>query len=82
VGHPYIDIWQAVKPNVVGIRAWPQIPPGEPWKAGVLQALGWYVEPHVAWRRILGSVSSWSDLETPLLTCVEQLIDFVTESTG
>ncbi|HZE65995.1 MAG TPA: DUF3097 domain-containing protein [Sporichthyaceae bacterium] len=82
VGHPYIDVWQAVKPNVVGIRAWPQIPLGEPWKAGVLEALGWYVEPHVAWRRILGSVSSWSDLETPLLTCMEQLIDFVTESAG
>jgi hypothetical protein len=82
VGHPYIDIWAAVKPNVVGIRAWPQIPPGEPWKAGVLAALGWYVEPHVAWQRILGAVSAWTDLETPLLTCMEQLIDFVTDPTG
>ena len=22
-GHPYVDVWQAVKPSVVGIRAWP-----------------------------------------------------------
>ena len=41
VGHPYIDIWQAVKPVSVGIRAWPQVPPGRPWKDGVLEALGW-----------------------------------------
>ena len=26
VGHPFIDIWQAVKPSVVGIRAWPTVP--------------------------------------------------------
>ncbi|HEY3604422.1 MAG TPA: DUF3097 domain-containing protein [Sporichthyaceae bacterium] len=79
VGHPFIDIWEAVKPNSVGIRAWPTIPPGEPWKQGVLEALGWYVEPGVAWRRILGGVRTWHDLETPLLTSMEQLIDFVTE---
>jgi hypothetical protein len=79
VGHPFVDIWAAVKPNSVGIRAWPKVPPGEPWKQGVLESLGWYVEPHVAWKRILGAVRTWNDLETPLLTCMEQLIDFVTE---
>ena len=26
IGHPYIDIWQAVKPAAVGIRAWPPGP--------------------------------------------------------
>ncbi|MBI3689437.1 MAG: DUF3097 family protein, partial [Mycolicibacterium aromaticivorans] len=26
VGHPYVDIWQAVKPERVGLRAWPSIP--------------------------------------------------------
>jgi hypothetical protein len=78
VGHPYIDIWQAVKPNSVGIRAWPTVPPGRPWKEGVLEALGWHVEPYVAWKRILGGVRSWNDLEPELLGRVEELIDFVT----
>jgi Protein of unknown function (DUF3097) len=82
VGHPFIDIWEAVKPESVGIPAWPKIPPGRPWKEGVLEALGWDVEPHLAWRRILGGVRSWTDLQTPLLTCVEQLIDFVTAPDG
>lgn len=28
VGHPYIDIWEAVKPASVGIEAWPRVPRG------------------------------------------------------
>ncbi len=40
-GHPFVDIWQAVKPAAVGIAAWPQVPRGVPWKEGVLRALGW-----------------------------------------
>jgi hypothetical protein len=78
VGHPYIDIWQAVKPAAVGIPAWPTIPPGRPWKEGVLDALGWNVETHVAWKRILGGVRSWTDLQPELLGRMEELIDFVT----
>ena len=39
-GHPYIDIWQAVKPASVGIKAWPVIPKGQPWKEGVCAAAG------------------------------------------
>jgi hypothetical protein len=30
------------------------------------------------WRRILGSVNTYADLDTPLLGAVERLIDFVT----
>lgn len=26
VGHPYVDIWQAVKPQRVGLAAWPRVP--------------------------------------------------------
>ena len=78
VGHPYIDIWAAVKPASVGIRAWPDVPRGRPWKEGVLEALGWHVEPYAAWRRILGGVRGWTDLEPELLGRVEELIDFVT----
>jgi hypothetical protein len=77
-GHPYVDIWQAVKPASVGIRAWPTIPRGVPWKEGICDALGWG-EPAEGWRRVLAGVRGFRDLETPLLGAVERLIDFVTE---
>jgi hypothetical protein len=82
VGHPYIDVWQAVRPQRLGRDSWPTIPRGTPWKEGVLAALDW---PHATqadvaagWRRILGTVRGWTDLEPDLLGRVEQLIDFVT----
>jgi hypothetical protein len=76
-GHPYVDVWQAVRPEVVGIREWPTVPRGTPWKEGVCAALGWG-EPADGWRRILARVGSYKDLETPLIGAVERLIDFVT----
>src|SRR5689334_10360262 len=77
-GPPYVDVWQAVKPERLGIRAWPVVPPGRPWKEGVCAALG-VAEPADLWRRILASVSSFRDVETPLIGAMERLIDFVTE---
>ena len=83
VGHPFIDIWQAVKPQVLGIPLWPQVPRGEDWKKGILRRLG---QPHQnqedvanAWKRILSRVDSYSDLDPTLLGPVESLIDFLTE---
>jgi hypothetical protein len=76
-GHPYIDIWQAVKPQRVGLSKWPVIPPGRPWKEGICQAVG-VREPADMWRRILKSVNSYKDVETPLINSMERLIDFVT----
>ena len=78
VGHPFIDIWAAVRPSAVGIAAWPDVPPGQPWKEGVLHAIGWPPEVPSAWQRILRSVTSYADLEPELLGRVEELIDFVT----
>jgi hypothetical protein len=78
VGHPFIDIWAAVRPSAAGIAAWPDVPPGQPWKEGVLRALGWPLEVPQAWQRILRSVTSYADLEPELLGRVEELIDFVT----
>ena len=82
VGHPFIDVWQAVKPDRVGIAAWPVIPRGIEWKHGICEALGWPHEDQAdiagAWQRILSRVDSYADLEPQLLGRVEQLIDFVT----
>ena len=77
-GTPYVDVWQAVKPSVVGIPGWPAVPVGEDWKAGVCHRLG--VDPAAMWRRIRASVRSYADMEPALVGAVEQLIDFVTES--
>ncbi len=82
VGHPYVDVWAAVKPERLGITAWPTVPRSMSWKHGVCQQLGW---PHRdqadlarAWKHILSKVTSYADLEPALLGRVEELIDFVT----
>jgi hypothetical protein len=82
-GHPYVDIWQAVRPAALGIPGWPEVPRGMPWKEGVCQALGWVdrsglADPAAGWCRVLGAVAGFRDLEPALLGAVEQLIDFVT----
>ena len=77
-GHPYVDVWQAVKPAAVGIAAWPVVARGTPWKEGVCAALGWGASWQ-GWRRVLAAVDGYADLEVPLLQSVERLIDFVTE---
>jgi hypothetical protein len=82
VGHPFIDVWAAVKPERLGLKAWPQIPRSVEWKKGICAALGWPHETQAdtarAWKRILGRVNTFADLEPALLGRVEQLIDFVT----
>ncbi len=82
LGHPYVDVWQSVRPARLGLPAWPVIERGRSWKHAMLAELGW---PHATqadvargWTRILGSVRSYSDLEPTLLASVEELIDFVT----
>jgi hypothetical protein len=82
VGHRFIDIWAAVRPSAVGIDRWPDVPPGQPWKEGVLRAIGWQLETGAAWQRILRSVSTYADLDPELLGRVEELIDFVTAPGG
>jgi hypothetical protein len=78
LGHPYVDVWQAVRPAALGIASWPEVPRGTSWKEGVCAGLGWPVDPPAAWRRILGAVTGYADLEPSLLGPVEELIDFVT----
>jgi hypothetical protein len=82
LGHPYVDVWQAVRPERVGLSAWPRIERGTEWKHGILRELGWPAEDQAdvarAWKRILGRVRDYRDLEPSLLGRVEELIDFVT----
>ena len=77
-GTPFVDIWAAVRPAAAGITAWPDVPPGIPWKQGVLDGIGSTVTPGEFWRQLLGKVSTYRDLEPALVGAVEQLIDFVT----
>ncbi|WP_426995859.1 DUF3097 domain-containing protein [Pseudarthrobacter sp. N5] len=83
VGHPYVDVWQAIRPGVLGIEKWPVVPRGLDWKTGILTAFGW---PHsskedfgLGWQKLLGAVRSYADLEPSLLGRVEEVIDFLTE---
>lgn len=82
VGHPFVDVWESVRPERLGWTTWPTIPRGTSWKHGILAELGW---PHQSqadvahgWKRILGTVRTYADLQPELLGRVEELIDFVT----
>lgn len=82
IGHPYVDIWQAVVPSRVGLEAWPDVPRTEDWKTGVCKRVGW---PHAqpgdtgrAWQFILSRVKTIADVDHTLSGRVEELIDFVT----
>ncbi|GAB3943799.1 hypothetical protein GCM10028828_11910 [Corynebacterium tapiri] len=79
-GHPFIDIWAAVKPSSVGISAWPEVPYGEDWKTGVCRRLGWS-DPKEGWHRVSSAVSSFRDIDPTLIGAVERLVDFVTDPT-
>lgn len=83
LGHPYVDIWQAIKPARLGLKAWPHVPKGTDIKVGTLEFLNLPANSQVdiaaGWRTILGRVRDFRDLEPALLGRVEELIDFVTE---
>lgn len=77
VGHPYVDVWEAVRPALLGLEAWPRIPRGQPWKEGICAAVG-VPDPPTLWRTLRSRVRDWHDLEQPLVRAVEQLLDHVT----
>ncbi|HEX6254251.1 MAG TPA: DUF3097 family protein [Euzebyales bacterium] len=76
-GHPYVDVWEGVRPRTLGMTAWPTVPPGQAWKEGVCRALRVDADPPAFWRRLLRSINSYADLEPALVGAVEQLLDFV-----
>ena len=85
VGHPFVDVWQSVRPERLGMDAWPTVPRSVEWKRGICAHLGWPHDTQAdiarAWKQILGTVRTYADLEPALLGRVEELIDFVTAAT-
>lgn len=76
-GHPFVDVWAGIRPRVLGLETWPEVPRGIEWKAGLCRALG--VELDGFWPRLRDQIRSYADLEPELVGAVERLIDFVSE---
>ena len=77
-GHPFVDVWAGIRPKVLGLEAWPDVPKSEvPWKEGLCAALG--VPFDGFWPLLRNQVHSFADLRPELVGAVEQLIDFVSE---
>jgi Protein of unknown function (DUF3097) len=74
-GHPFVDVWAGVRPTVIGLDAWPEVPTGEPWKDGICRALG--ADAATFWPHLRNRVHSYADLRPELVGAVERLIDFV-----
>lgn len=77
VGHPFVDVWAGIRPKVLGLNEWPDVPRGQPWKEGMCRALG--TDLHTFWPRLRNKVTTYADLRPELVGPVEQLIDFVTD---
>ncbi len=74
-GHPFVDVWAGIRPKVMGLERWPDVPRGQPWKEGMCSALGQPLEGF--WPKLRNRVTTFADLEPELVGAVERLIDFV-----
>jgi hypothetical protein len=74
-GHPFVDVWAGVWPRVMGLKEWPDVPRGQPWKEGMCAALGTDVKGF--WPTLRNKVHTFADLRPELVGAVERLIDFV-----
>ena len=77
-GHPFVDVWAGIRPKVLGLKEWPDVPRGQPWKEGMCRALG--TDLATFWPRLRNRVTSYADLTPELVGAVERLIDFVAEA--
>ena len=77
-GHPFVDVWAGIRPKVLGLTAWPDVPRGQPWKDGMCRALG--TDLATFWPRLRNRVTTYADLSPELVGAVERLIDFVAEA--
>ncbi|MEO6125727.1 MAG: DUF3097 family protein [Ilumatobacteraceae bacterium] len=79
-GHPFVDVWAGIRPKVLGLQAWPDVPRGQPWKEGMCRALG--TDLSTFWPRLRNKVTTYADLSPELVGAVERLIDFVAEASS
>jgi hypothetical protein len=79
-GHPFVDVWAGIRPKVLGLDEWPEVPfdPNVTWKEGMCAALG--VRFDGFWPTLRNRVATFADLRPELIGAVEQLIDFVAEA--
>ena len=79
-GHPFVDVWAGIRPQLVNLTEWPDVPRGVEWKAGVCDALG--VPLTDFWPHLRNRVRTFADLRPELVGAVERLIDFVAPAGG
>jgi Protein of unknown function (DUF3097) len=79
-GHPFVDVWAGIRPQVMNLADWPDVPRDIEWKQGMCDALG--VSLTDFWPRLRNRVQSFADLRPELVGAVERLIDFVAPSDG
>lgn len=77
-GHPFVDVWAGVRPQVMDLTEWPDVPRSIEWKQGLCDALG--VSLTDFWPHLRNRVRTFADLRPELVGAVEQLIDFVAPS--
>ncbi len=79
-GHPFVDVWAGIRPQVMNLTEWPDVPRTVEWKQGLCDALG--VSLTDFWPRLRNRVRTFADLRPELVGAVEQLIDFVAPAAG
>ena len=77
-GHPFVDVWAGIRPQVMDLAEWPEVRRSMEWKQGLCDALG--VSLTDFWPRLRNRVRTFADLRPELVGAVEQLIDFVAPS--
>jgi len=77
VGHRFVDIFAAVKPERLGLEAWPDVPRGEDYKTGLATRLG-YADATALFRAVAAVAQNWTDFDQSLIRSVEEALDFVT----
>lgn len=78
VGHAFVDIFAAVKPERLGVTQWPDIPRDEDYKYGLATRLG-FTSTTELFHAVSQAVRTWTDFDQSLIKSVEQALDFVTQ---